>query len=254
MELIPPEQLIKDNSIGEGDFCAIGEAMVRGLIERGLLAPAFRVLDVGCGLGRLARPLIKFLKGGEYYGLDINRSSVDWCTANYAPYPNFHFGWIDAYSKFYNPGSTCRASEYEFPFPEQHFDLVMLTSVFTHMMLADVDHYLGEVARVLKPRGRCYATYFLLTPEYNKAFATQPQYHPIPGGFVGDKEVPEKVVFLREDLLRRVYAKHRLSIEAVNYGSWSGRADAGGYQDEIVAARIPATVAVRGRSRPSLWR
>ncbi len=42
---------------------------------------------------------------------------------------------------------------------------VLLTSVFTHMLPQDMDNYLSEVARVLKPDGRCLITYFLLNPE-----------------------------------------------------------------------------------------
>lgn len=37
----------------------------------------------------------------------------------------------------------------------------MLGSVFTHMQHRDVVRYAKEVARVLKPGGRCMVTYFL---------------------------------------------------------------------------------------------
>ena len=239
MNLIPPDQLVKDNAIGEGDFSGIGESMAQGLIGRGFVNPSSRILDIGCGLGRLARPLVKYLATGEYYGLDINQSSIDWCSSNYAPYPNFHFGWINAFSKFYNPAGAFAAAEYSLPYAGEFFDFVMLTSVFTHMMRNDVDNYLSEISRVLKPGGRCYATYFLLTPEYKKSFKSQPQYFPIDGGFVSDKDMPEKVVFLDECIIRELYAKYQLSIASIGYGSWSGRKVVGGYQDEIVATKTP---------------
>lgn len=237
MELVPPPELIKENAIGEGDFCAIGEGMIKGLIRRGLLQPGSRVLDVGCGLGRLARPLVEFLKSGGYEGLDVNQSSINWCLEHYQSYPNFHFTWLNAYSKFYNPGGQLKAAQYRFPFENALFDFVMLTSVFTHMMLKDVEHYLEEIGRVLKPGGQCYATYFLLSEELNKAFSSQPQYSRIEGGYVSDPKVPEKVVFLRELAIKPLYDKNDLIIKSISYGSWSGDKSAGGYQDEIVACK-----------------
>ena len=41
-------------------------------------------------------------------------------------------------------------------------DVAFLTSVFTHMLPEDVEHYLDELARVLKPGGRTLITWFLL--------------------------------------------------------------------------------------------
>src|SRR3954452_23014549 len=43
--------------------------------------------------------------------------------------------------------------------------LVFLCSVFTHMMPNEAANYIGEIARVLKPGGRCVVTYFLLNHE-----------------------------------------------------------------------------------------
>jgi ubiquinone/menaquinone biosynthesis C-methylase UbiE len=232
MHLVPPERLVGENAIGAGDFVAIGE----GIIERKMFKSDAKVLDIGCGLGRLARPLVGFLKGGEYFGLDVNRSSIEWCKSNYLPYQNFHFEWIDAHSKSYNPASTVAASQYQFPFADGTFDFVMLTSVFTHMLLADVDNYLAQIARVLKLDGRCYATYFLLDRRQEKLFKSAPQYFPIAGGFIADKEFPEKVVFLCEDRVRTLHGDHGLLIKTLGYGSWSGKSSLG-YQDEIVAIK-----------------
>jgi ubiquinone/menaquinone biosynthesis C-methylase UbiE len=236
MHLVPPERLVAENAIGAGDFVAIGEGIIQGLIERKMFKPDAKILDIGCGLGRLARPLVGFLKGGEYFGLDINRSSIDWCQSNYQPHPNFHFEWIDAFSKSYNPASKVAAAQYEFPFADDTFDFVMLTSVFTHMLLADVDNYLAQIARVMKLDGRCYATYFLLDRRQEKLFKSASQYFPIAGGFITDKEFPEKVVFLCEDRVRALHGIHGLVIKSLGYGSWSGKSSLG-YQDEIVAVK-----------------
>src|SRR6185503_5290247 len=58
-----------------------------------------------------------------------------------------------------------KASQYTFPYENNSFDFVFLTSVFTHMVRADVERYVQEVARVLKPGGRCLTTFYLLNAE-----------------------------------------------------------------------------------------
>ena len=46
--------------------------------------PGERVLDVGCGIGRMARPLAGYLTGdGSYDGFDVNREGIRWCTRRY---------------------------------------------------------------------------------------------------------------------------------------------------------------------------
>lgn len=43
--------------------------------------------------------------------------------------------------------------------------------MFTHLSPADRDNYLREIRRVLRPGGRCFATFFLLDVEAEQAMA-----------------------------------------------------------------------------------
>src|ERR1700733_8769025 len=52
-ELVPPRWL---NPIGDGDFESTGAEFLEYFIRLGGLDPSHRVLDVGCGIGRMARP------------------------------------------------------------------------------------------------------------------------------------------------------------------------------------------------------
>ncbi len=52
--------------VGDGDYRAIGAEFLRHVVEIGGLAPDARVLDVGCGIGRLAVPLTQYLDQSGY--------------------------------------------------------------------------------------------------------------------------------------------------------------------------------------------
>src|SRR5262245_9249020 len=115
-DLIPPLDLLVQNRIGIVDhrssadeFRRVGEGIIGNMISQGFIRPDSKVLDVGCGLGRLARPLTKYLNGGEYCGVDIVKSSIEWCRANYASYQNFDFRYADVYNTVYNPAACTLA-------------------------------------------------------------------------------------------------------------------------------------------------
>ena len=62
--------------VGGGDFHAMGEALLRQLVETAGLMPDDRVLDIGCGTGRVAGPLAGYLGApGGYAGFDVGRAA-----------------------------------------------------------------------------------------------------------------------------------------------------------------------------------
>jgi SAM-dependent methyltransferase len=134
--LLPPESLI---FVGQGDFIEIGQIFKAYFIELANLQRTDKVLDVGCGIGRMAIPLTKYLsKEGGYWGFDIVKSGIDWCQSHISPrFNNFHFQHSDVYNSHYNPTGKVRAQNFRFPFNEESFDFVFLTSVFTHMLPSD---------------------------------------------------------------------------------------------------------------------
>ncbi|MGY2937401.1 SAM-dependent methyltransferase [Bradyrhizobium sp. GM6.1] len=201
-----------------------------------------KVLDVGCGVGRMARGLTACLSGGEYHGFDAVKEQIAWCSEHITPlYPNFHFQHIDVANGTYNGEGAVSAEALEFPYDANMFDLVFLASVFTHMLPKAMENYLGEIGRVLKPGGRCLITWFLLTDERIKnigraAFAIDK------GGEdgiyrVADQAHPEHVVGFIEQYVRSAYRKSGLKIvDPVRYGFWGGTPGISG-QDIIVAEK-----------------
>ena len=107
-------------------------------------------MDVGCGIGRMAVPLINYLtEVGSYDGFDIIKPNINWCMNNITPrFPHFRFQHVDIYNKHYNNTGTLQANTFSFPYPDESFNFVLLTSVFTHMLPVDLRHYLqGNHAR-----------------------------------------------------------------------------------------------------------
>jgi lipopolysaccharide biosynthesis protein/GT2 family glycosyltransferase len=124
----------------------------------------YSVLEIGCGIGRDAIPLTKLLSGaGKYLGVEIDRSSIEWCTNNISKkYPNFRFEYLDVKNERYNPRGAMLMSEVCIPLQSNTADLIIAQSVFTHLLRADILHYMKEFRRLLKPGGLAFATLFIV--------------------------------------------------------------------------------------------
>ncbi len=222
--LVPPRGRI---FTGQGDFVGMGDAYLEHFIGECGLQPHHHVLDVGCGIGRVARPLTTYLNGdGRYVGFDVVKDGVNWCKKRYKEYPNFSFTCLPLRNDLYNLDSEERASVLQFPYPDRSFNLVVLVSVFTHMQQEEVGNYLREIARVLHHGGRCFATFFVVTPS-SEAFLDQEKRPFFPYRyahfFLHDERVKNANVAYRDRFLRDVITDAGLAIEQVHEGWWAGR-------------------------------
>jgi ubiquinone/menaquinone biosynthesis C-methylase UbiE len=245
---LPPQEHIA--SIG-GEFILVALEMLDYFIERAGLRPEDRVLDVGCGVGRIAYPLAYYLnERGSFDGFDVMRPLIDWATEHLASRrPNFRFRHVDLHNGMYNPRGTLRADTFAFPYPDASFDFVALTSVFTHIERREVRHYLNEIARVLAPGGRVAATAFLIDAEARDLIrqrrSTQPLVHRYKGGYVADPRAPEGAMGYDEKDMRGWVEESGLRVSAWYRGSWCGRAGGLSYQDLLVLEGSAA-----GRRKP----
>lgn len=243
--LVPPRRL--SFRYGGGDFRTLGEQLREAAIEAGL-TPGMRVLDVGCGIGRFALRIADYLEpstGGSYDGFDIIRAGIVWAQTNVsAEYPNFRFTHVDLFNPEYNPGGRLDSRTFSFPFAGGSFDFVFLSSVFTHLLPDEVEHYLDEIARTTRAGGRTCITWFLRNAESRAATASgraAPDFrHDLGRYAVMDAEHPERAVAYDEDWVQELYSSRGFRIVApVRYGGWSGRPDGNRLgQDVVVAERL----------------
>ena len=237
--LIPPRWMVFVGGCNFND-----QEFLRYFTELGGLKPSNRVLDVGCGIGRMAVPLTKFIdEHGSYDGFDIVPDGIMWCQRHITPrFPRFRFTLADIYNGLYNPEGSYKATDYVFPYPDSSFDFVFLTSVFTHMLPTDMENYLRQIVRVLRPDGRCFVTYFLITPEVEVLISNGASTLPMreqPGGYSTiDHGTPEYDIAHPESTVLGLYGKLGLELICpIQYGTWCGRASGLTYQDVLVARK-----------------
>lgn len=239
--LVPPARL---HSVGDSDFRATGDEFLGLFTQLAGLRSDERVLDVGCGIGRLARPLTGHLGGsGSYDGFDVSKIAIKWCQRHYgADHPNFRFKHVNVVNGEYNPAGGVPAERFSFPYADASFDFVFLTSVFTHMLPAGVERYVDEIARVLVPGGRCLITFFLLNSESRMSIeqgrSSQPFVDAQPPYAVINPANPEAAVAYDEEwAVGRLVRSELQPRTPVSYGSWCGREVFTSYQDIVVADR-----------------
>ena len=228
--------------IGGGDFKEVGEEFLHYFQTFCKIKPTDKILDIGCGSGRMAVPLTKFLdSSGIYEGFDIFPSGIKWCQKNISPkYNNFHFNLVDIYNKEYNPKGKIPSSKFSFPYENDSFDFIFATSVFTHMLPDDVENYFSEIKRVLKKNRKCFLTFLLLNSESLKAINEKKSkitFEQNDENFsLMYKDIPEHTIAYSENFIRVIHKKHGMIIEEpIKFGSWSGRDSFLSFQDLIIS-------------------
>jgi SAM-dependent methyltransferase len=149
---LPPEQLMRRVGwyIGADGPADVFEE--RGSVQWRLVASLLpssdqltegRVLDFGCGVGRMLRPAVDDRPDTEFWGCDIDRPSVDWLAGQLGGRPRI-----------------VHAPEWPpLPIPDEHFDLIYAFSVFTHL-IDSWSAWLLELHRLIRQDGLLAITVF----------------------------------------------------------------------------------------------
>ena len=218
---------------GPETFEEISDLHIRNIGAACGLRPDLHVLEVGCGIGRDAIPLTQILgPEGRYVGTDVIGESIAWCTQNISSrHPNFEFVHQDIQDDLHNPHGTEELLSARLPVEDAWADLVILQSVFTHMLPPGVARFLSEFARALRPSGLVYLTAFVVDDRVlatarltNRTVWNLRFEHEIENGvYVNDPARPTGAVAYREEVLRRLVSDSGLAaVGPVRPGSWSG--------------------------------
>ncbi len=158
-----PPPAAGDVFVGDGDYVAIAAEFLDYFVRLGGLEPHHQVLDIGCGIGRMAAGLACYLDParGRYLGFDPVERGIAWCRRAFANYPHFRFAAIDVFNEHYRRDGGLLATEYRFPAGDASIDFAIATSVFTHLYYEEICAYLKETVRVLKPKGKLFSTFLL---------------------------------------------------------------------------------------------
>jgi SAM-dependent methyltransferase len=121
-------------------FAEVGRTVANDLeryfLPANLEYRAARVLDFGCGCGRVLRFLPRD-RGWRIHGTDLDAEAISWCRQNLAHLATF----------------STNAPSPPLPYPAGFFDFVYSISVFTHLPEDLQLAWLEELRRVTRPGG-----------------------------------------------------------------------------------------------------
>jgi SAM-dependent methyltransferase len=172
------------------------------------LQPSSRILDVGCGAGAMAIMLRdRVPPEGRYLGFDVDEACVRWCQGHLRD-ARFEFAHHDYWNATYRPGGRRFKA---WPVPTNGADIVILKSLFTHMLPPDVEFYVAELERVLAPGGTGLVTAFTYTSVDRPVEAWF--QHDGDGFRYARTGAPESAVAYPRDWLLGVFRDHDLALD-----------------------------------------
>lgn len=170
-----------------------------------------RLVDVGCGLGRLATGLLVEFGDVEYLGLDANRQFVEWCQEHIERHhPSFRFMHVDVVNENYNPNGTVDGDKIRLPVADSSADIVYMWGVFTNMAPEHVRIYVSELSRIARDGGKIFLTAFVEDDVPEVSF-NPTAYVPY------DCNAPLVVVRYNKQWLFPLFSRHGLTIDDFRY-------------------------------------
>ena len=205
------------------------------------------ILDLGCGCGRLALPISRFLDdNGRYIGIDVWKDGIDWCNAHIGQSaPNRTFHTVESANNYYFSDATSRVeNNYRLDFIEDRcVDLAFAISLFTHLKRADAAAYFRELGRILKPGGLAYITCFIID-HYFYDYVARTGNHTAVRESEEDREC--FYAYSHQDFFagfsmgvwNQMLADNGLQAICHETGSWAEKPGARVYQDTFIIGRV----------------
>lgn len=148
-----------------------------------------RILDVGCGDGRLLRLLGQRAPATRLHGIELPGPAADRAAA--VPGIHLHRGTLD-----------------DAPYPEAHFDLICLVHVLEHLPAPAAT--LRRLACLLRPGGRLLLSFPNIASLQARAFGTA-WFH---------LDAPRHLALPPPDAVQRRLADHAVALESLQHRCW----------------------------------
>ena len=162
------------------------------------------ILDYGCGPGRF---LVGLQAAGicfaKYIGVDVGRKEINWLTETHGTKKkNMEFIRVNVQNDRYNKkGKVLDTTANDLIFTPQEtaaltgtVDVMLLRSVFSHMLSEDISHHLKALQPMLKPGSGVMAVSLFVRPDAEETVISQEKVDRGLHIVVISKEVFERMV------------------------------------------------------------
>jgi|19_taG_2_1085344.scaffolds.fasta_scaffold00473_2 SAM-dependent methyltransferase len=194
-----------------------GLQLFRLILDHLRITKTDKVLEIGCGTGRIAAPFIKHI-GNNYIGFDNNKHFINHCQtmgSNFSHHDIFHEDW--------NPDGKIDPLQFKFPYQDRQFTVVFSIAVFNHFRLSWLEHYLSEIARVLSKGGRLFCT-LIIAAEPRQEITVPPFqfFHRTENEWYDYKDQQLYNIAFMEQPIRRTLIKNGLMLnDPIKRGRWN---------------------------------
>lgn len=161
LRAIPPEPLqVRVTGAAAGGYHAAGKEVANEITDLLLefssqgTKPSGRVLDLGCGPGRVIDCYADVFPKAKLFGCDIDPEAIEWAANTLSDRAKFDV----------NPAGG------RLPYPDEYFDIIYSISIFTHLPENIQFPLLKEIRRIMKPGG------YLITTKLNPFSFKLPEY------------------------------------------------------------------------------
>jgi SAM-dependent methyltransferase len=200
------------------------QGLFSGLIASFTNRTNLKILDWGCGMGKLAPVCSFFVKdGGKYLGVDTEIRAIEQCRRMYVDLKNCEFYLTKDQNAYYaNPGvSNETISQIDWPVTNNSQDLLLASSVFTHLQEAESVKYLQKVYEVLAPGGLALLTFHIIRDYVNTNPTFNFTHQLTPGWYTSDLKCPEHAIGITMDTLKALI-RGRFAVEKMFEGTSTG--------------------------------
>lgn len=213
------------------------------IVQQCMLKRNHRVLEIGCGAGRIANGLFHYLnRDGSYLGLDVHPEVINWCNKFISNRSrNFKFQQIPVINNYYYQKNNQQKNNYDFSFlGDRHFDCIFAVATFNHLRLEDTRQYLQEIGRRLTVNGVGYFTFFIINEEFFSFRERTKLHQGLRKNDAGVWYGYERQSFFTGyeiPILKELLDEANLQIITYHPGSWAQKKRSRLYQDWLLVER-----------------